>query len=197
MRYDDDMDAFESDGFGGESGEGSEAAPWEEAPRRRLSRREMRKKRKLEEKLHRLEAKNAARGGAAGSGYRSAADDQTGPERQAAEEDGPRRRSKLGEALTALMTGSILSSEGVTKTYPYLVFVAFLAFLYIANIFSMQQLHRQQATLTREVRELRTKSMTIASECMQATRQSNIIREIERRGIPLRESLEPNRVIPE
>ena len=112
-------------------------------------------------------------------------------------EDEPRRRSKLEEAIKAFMTGNILSSAGVIRTYPYLVFIAFLAFLYIGNIFSMQRLHRQQAALTREVRELRTKSMTIASECMQATRQSNIIREIEKRGIPLKESLEPNRVIPE
>lgn len=112
-------------------------------------------------------------------------------------EDEPRRRSKLEEAIKAFMTGNILSSAGVIRTYPYLVFIAFLAFLYIGNIFSMQRLHRQQTALTREVRELRTKSMTIASECMQATRQSNIIREIEKRGIPLKESLEPNRVIPE
>ena len=54
----------------------------------------------------------------------------------------------------------------------------------------------QVEQIAARVRELRTKSMTIASECMQATRQSNIIREIEKRGIPLKESLEPNRVIP-
>lgn len=179
MRYD-DPDAFEPDCG---SGEGSGTAPWEEPSPRRLSSREIRKKRKLEKKLRRLEEKEAVGG------------EEPGPERQRAEDE-PRRHSKLGEALRSFMTGNILSSAGVTKTYPYLIFIAFLAFLYIGNIFSMQRLHRQQAALTREVRELRTKSMTIASECMQATRQSNIIREIEHRGIPLKESLEPNRVIP-
>lgn len=186
MRYD-ETDDLEPDGVYGED---SETASWEE-PVRRLSRRELRKKRKLEEKLRRLEAKELRRvKGAADEGHSDL-------DEESQEQQEPRRRSKLAEALTGLMTGNILSQKEVTKTYPYLVFVAFLAFLYIGNIFSMQRLHRQQAALAREVRELRTKSMTIASECMQATRQSNIIREIERRGIPLKESLEPNRVIPE
>ena len=181
MRYDDDFDTFEPDY---DSGEGSGTAPWEEPSPSRLSKREIHKKRKLERKLRRLEERERLRS-------------EEPDEEPRMTEDEPRRRSKLEEAIKAFMTGNILSSAGVIRTYPYLVFIAFLAFLYIGNIFSMQRLHRQQAALTREVRELRTKSMTIASECMQATRQSNIIREIEKRGIPLKESLEPNRVIPE
>lgn len=183
MRYHDDIDDMEPrEGSLSEADEDFGTAPWDAEPRS-LSRRELRKKRRLEEKLRRLENKEGAGVGQARR------DEDDLPEKE------PHRKSKLTLVLAALMTGNILSKKEVTKTYPYLIFIAFLAFLYIGNIFSMQRLYRQQTVLTREVRELRTKSMTIASECMQATRQSNIVREIERRGIPLRESLEPNRVI--
>lgn len=189
MRYDDVFDAFEPEDDGRtsarSSSDGFDEAPWDEPSPHRLSRRELRRKRRLEKQLRRLEMKEGKRR------------DEQDPGRQAEEQEmRMRRRSSLTRGLVALMTGSVLSRKGVTKTYPYLVFVAFLAFMYIGNIFSMQRLHRQHAVLAREVKELRIKSMTIASECMQATRQSNIIKEIDRRGIPLKESLEPNQVIP-
>ncbi|MCL2560908.1 MAG: FtsL-like putative cell division protein [Rikenellaceae bacterium] len=105
-------------------------------------------------------------------------------------------RKKKGWSVASVLTGSILSRSGVTRTYPFLVFVACLMFLYIANIFRTQYTYREYARLTEQVKELRAKSLTIASDKMRATRQSNIITELERRRIPLHESLTPNRVIP-
>lgn len=182
-KYEDRLDRYEPRYDETEEDGGAGSLEEEPAPRP-LSRRQRRQKRKLEEKLRRLESREKGRD----------SEQEPGPEQEDAEE--PRRRSRFTEGLMALLSGNILSRSEVSRTYPYLVFVAFLAFLYIGNIFSMQHLHRQHTILTREVRELRTKSMTIASQRMQATRQSNIVREIERRGLPLRESLTPNRVIP-
>lgn len=105
------------------------------------------------------------------------------------------KRSRFGEYLMSVLSGNILSRSEVRKIYPYLLFIAFLAFLYIGNVFRMQRLHRKHDRLTVEVRELRAKSMTIAAVKMNATRQSNIIKEIGRRGLPLKESLTPNKVI--
>lgn len=103
---------------------------------------------------------------------------------------------KKGWNAASVLTGSILSRSVVTRTYPFLIFVACLMFLYIANIFRTQYTYREYARLTEQVKELRAKSLTIASDRMRATRQSNIIVELERRRIPLHESLTPNRVIP-
>lgn len=111
------------------------------------------------------------------------------------EEDVPHQRSKFSEWMMTVLSGNILSKAEVKRTYPYLLFIAFLAFLYIGNVFRMQQLYRKQESLRTEVKELRAKSLTIASERMNATRQSNIIAEIERRGLPLKESLTPSEVI--
>lgn len=111
------------------------------------------------------------------------------------EEGGEKRPSRFSSFLMSFVSGNILSRQEVRRVYPYLLFIAFLAFVYIGNVFRMQSLYRRHDRLTEEVRELRAKSMTIASEKMRATRQSNIIREIERRGLPLKESLTPNRTI--
>lgn len=105
----------------------------------------------------------------------------------------PKKKENM---LVSLLSGNILSKSEVARAYPYMIFVACLMFLYIANIFRTQFIYREHAQLTEQVKELRARSMTIASEKMQATRQSSIMVELGRRGIPLRESLAPNKVIP-
>jgi hypothetical protein len=104
----------------------------------------------------------------------------------------PRRKSDVSSVLT----GDILSKKEVRRAYPYMIFVAALMFFYIANAFRSQHIHREHAALTEQVKALRARSMIVASEKMQATRQSKIMSELARRGIPLRESLTPNKVIP-
>ena len=83
----------------------------------------------------------------------------------------------------------------VQKHYPYVLFMAVLMFLYIANGFHTQKLHRQHERLTARVKELRAQSLTISSQRMIATRQSEIIRELEERGIPLDELVSPPKII--
>lgn len=110
--------------------------------------------------------------------------------------DGEPRKEKSSYTLASVLSGNILSKKEVRRAYPYMIFVACLMFLYIANVFRTQYIYRERAALTEQVKELRSKSMTIASDKMKATRQSNIMLELERRGIPLKESLTPNKVIP-
>ena len=114
----------------------------------------------------------------------------------AAEDDAARPRSRIAEFLLSIVSGNFLSRAEVRKTYPYLLFIAFLMLLYISNIFRMQQLYRRHERLTVQVRELRAKSLSLASQKMNATRQSRVLEELQQRGIPLHESLAPNRVIP-
>lgn len=108
----------------------------------------------------------------------------------------PVKKRTVPEMIMSVLSGNILSRSEVTRAYPYMIFISVLAFIYIANIFRTQSTYREHAALTEQVKELRAKSMTIASEKMKATRQSNIMTELSRRGIPLKESLTPNRVIP-
>ncbi len=95
----------------------------------------------------------------------------------------------------SILSGDVLSKSEVTKHYPYVVFLLVLALLYITHIFSVQELYREHSRLTREIKDLRSKSLTISSYRMHATRHSNIIKELQDRGSKLEESLTPNIVI--
>lgn len=115
------------------------------------------------------------------------------------EEAPPRQRSRV--TVKSILSGDVASGDVLAKkkmrrTYPLMIFVAALAFFYIYNVFRTQAVYREHSRLSEQVKELRAKSMTIASDKMRATRQSRIMEELDRRGIPLKESLTPNKVIP-
>lgn len=105
------------------------------------------------------------------------------------------RPSRFERYVRRVISGSILADAEVQKHYPYVLFMAVLMFLYIANGFHIQKLHRRHDRLTEQVKELRARSLTVSSLRMISTRQSEIIRELELRGIPLEESLSPPKVI--
>ena len=125
-------------------------------------------------------------------------DDTESDESESDEYDGDRIRqssSRLKRQIGALLSGSILSKAEVRKFYPYMLLLAFLMLLYIANVFKMQQLHKQHDRLAAEVKELRAKSLTLSSIRMNATRQSEILKELKKRGIDLEESVVPPKII--
>lgn len=119
------------------------------------------------------------------------------PEEEPAETEtpAPKRRSALRRTWDNMVSGSFLGSDDIRRSYPFMVFVAVLIILYIANVFNTQSLYRRHNTLAREIKALRTESLSLASERMKATRQSNIVAEINRRGIPVKESPVPVKVI--
>ena len=97
--------------------------------------------------------------------------------------------------LAQVLSGSILTRVEVRRMYPYVLFIVVLMFLYIANGYHIQKLHRRHERLTEQVKELRSRSLTISSIRMTQTRQSEIIKQLEERGIPLEESLIPPKII--
>ena len=92
-------------------------------------------------------------------------------------------------------SGNILTRAEVRRMYPYVLFIAVLMFLYIANGYHIQKLHRRHDRISEQIKELRSRSLTLSSIRMTATRQSEIIKELEARGIPLQESLTPPKII--
>ncbi len=106
-----------------------------------------------------------------------------------------RRPSRLERYVGQILSGSILTRAEVRRQYPYVLFTAVLMFLYIANGFHIQKLHRRHEKLTAQVKELRARSLTVSSLRMVSTRRSEIIRRLEERGIPLEESVAPPKII--
>jgi len=89
------------------------------------------------------------------------------------------------------LTGSILTSDMVSKQLPYIFFLALLAVIYIGNRYRYEKLVKKEKTLQVEVRNLRAESITTASQLMFISKQSEVAKLCEKRGLELKESVVP------
>lgn len=114
-------------------------------------------------------------------------------------EENREKRAKRAEegrrAFQSVFTGNILSNPQIVKLLPYLTGVAVLLLLYIANVFHLQTLHRQQQRLDEEIRELSIKAVGYSAERAQQTKRSAIVRKLEEKNIPLKEFPQPLKTI--
>lgn len=126
-------------------------------------------------------------------------EDEKDRERRLKREEKIERKAKRAagskRAFQSIFTGSILSSEQIRKMYPYLIGLAVVLLLYIANVFHLQRLHRTHQKLEAEIKELRIKSVGYAAERTQKTQRSAIVERLDAYGIPLHESTTPVKVI--
>lgn len=99
------------------------------------------------------------------------------------------KKTSLG--LKDFLTGSVLTSETVSKQLPYILFLSFLAVFYIANRYRYEKLVRNEKNLQIEVRNLRAESITTAAQLMFISKQSEVAKLCEIRGLELKESVVP------
>ena len=97
--------------------------------------------------------------------------------------------------LKELLDGSLLTREVVVKQLPYIIFVTFLAVLYIGNRYHAEKVVRNTTELQNEIKELRAESISIAAELMDISRQSEVARLVDKKGLGLKESMEPPKKI--
>ncbi len=90
-------------------------------------------------------------------------------------------------------TKRVLGGEGITestfKFFPFLLFIAFLASIYIANNYYAENKVREINLLHKELKELRYEYITSKSVLMDLGKQSRIAGRLEAKGI--KESREP------
>ena len=103
------------------------------------------------------------------------------------------KKSNVG--VKDFLTGSILTSESVSKQMPYILFLAFLAFFYIGNRYRYEKLVSKERKLQIEIRNLRAESITTAAQLMFISKQSEVAKLCEKRGLELKESVVPPKKI--
>lgn len=103
------------------------------------------------------------------------------------------KKQSLG--VRDFLTGSILTTETVSKQFPYILFLAFLAVFYIGNRYRYEKLVKKEKKLQIEVRNLRAESITTASQLMFISKQSEVARLCDERNLGLKESVVPPRKI--
>ena len=90
-----------------------------------------------------------------------------------------------------LIDGSVLTRNGVVNQVPFIIFLAFLAILYIANRYHAERVVRETVKIQREVEELRFESITTASDLMFISKQSEVARMVQEKKLGLEELVEP------
>ncbi|MCC8062213.1 MAG: ABC transporter permease [Rikenellaceae bacterium] len=118
-----------------------------------------------------------------------------GVEEPASAGEGRARRKKRGIRIGQFFTGSVLSHDEFTRRLPVLVYIVFLMLLYIANGFHIQHKHGELDRISDELKQLKTEAVTSSAVRMTLTRQSEIERLLEERGIPLVQDGTPPHII--
>lgn len=87
--------------------------------------------------------------------------------------------------------GSVLTKDRVVRQLPFVLFVTFLIILYIGNRYHSEKVIRQTMELQTELKELRARSISTASELEFLSRQSEVAKLVEQKGLGLKEAVEP------
>lgn len=94
-------------------------------------------------------------------------------------------------SLRDLLNGNVLTRKVVLKQSRFILLLVLLAFLSIANRNHAEKTVIRLNQLQGDVKELRAKSITISSDLVRISRQSEVVRLVNRYGLGLEENLEP------
>ncbi len=100
-------------------------------------------------------------------------------------------RKVLAKSLRGVVNGSVLSKKEVVRELPFLVLLFVMAMVSIANGYYYMKTYREMVTLEKEVEELRIESLSLASDFMRMSKQSEVIKRIKEEKLNLEESLRP------
>jgi hypothetical protein len=114
-------------------------------------------------------------------------------QRQAADERAERReiRGALDEALQELRDGKLLGERIVLKNFGFLCFLMALVLAYIYNRNTVEAMYHKRVKLTKEVQEVRYKSIAVATELSKISSRAEVTRRLQQEGLDLETSKDP------
>lgn len=104
-------------------------------------------------------------------------------------EQGEKTENKI--PLKNVIDGSILTRDWVVDQLPYVLFLTLMAVFYIGNRYHAEKIVRKSIKIQAELKELRAESITTASKLMFISKQSEVARLVEKKGLELKEAVEP------
>jgi hypothetical protein len=93
--------------------------------------------------------------------------------------------------MKELLSGTMISEKIILKNLGYISLVTVLAAFYIMNRFHAEKVTRELTRLQREVRDLRSESLSTSADLMRASRQSQVNALVRERGLGLEELKTP------
>jgi hypothetical protein len=98
-------------------------------------------------------------------------------------------------SLRELLDGNVLTRKAVLKQGRFILLLVVIAFISIANRNHAEKTVIQLNRLQRDVKELRSRSISTSSELVRVSRQSEVIRLVNRYELGLEENLEPPKTL--
>ncbi len=101
-------------------------------------------------------------------------------------ESSPSHHDTVGtfsRATQDVLGGAILENKKIQRIFPYLLFLALLAFVYITNDYVLENKVRRIAGMEREIKEQRYEYISVKSDLMILSKQSQLEKRLESMGI--------------
>lgn len=102
-----------------------------------------------------------------------------------------KKQVKTGSFLKELLSGTMVSEKLILKNLGYIMFITFLAAVYIGNRFHAEKITRESTRLLREVKDLRAESLSTSTDLMSVSKQSEVFRLVREKGLDLEELKTP------
>ncbi len=106
-----------------------------------------------------------------------------------------KRNESKSNPIAALLSGRLLTQDAVIKHLPFLLFVAFIGLVYIANGYLAESSVRKINRTQQEIKELRSEQISMKSELNNTIIESELMKIIQQRNMGLDESYDPPKKI--
>lgn len=102
-----------------------------------------------------------------------------------------KEQKKVSLSFKDFLSGSILTQTSIKKHIWYLLFLVLLSVFYINNKYKTEKIWVDIKNLQKEVEELRDRSVSYASELMSLSRESEVIKIVNKKEVGLEELKKP------
>lgn len=113
----------------------------------------------------------------------------------------PRRKGVLAKGLSAVFSGTFLTNDKAIRHVPFILFLAFIAILYIANGYYADDKIREVNRISNQLKESRTEYISTKSDLMFISKQSEVAKAVEPLGLkepvvpPMKIEIDTNTVV--
>ena len=103
---------------------------------------------------------------------------------------------KPGLSFKDFLSGSVLTQTSIKKHIWYILFVVALSIIYISNKYQTEGILVDIINLQKDVKELRDRSVSIASKLMSISRESEVTKLVNEKEVDLQElKVPPQKIV--
>ena len=101
----------------------------------------------------------------------------------------PKKSGKKERQVLDVINGNFLTNDSSLKQIPFILFLVFVAIIYISNTYYAEKILRKTNSINNEIKELRSEYITSKSDLMFISKQSEVARAAEEMKIGIKESV--------